>query len=116
MKNLLCLFAFLFLIQSQSFAQYVIDLESPQSMCITGKGPGQDGAINPYINEKSIAIVKSMDKNGFEVRIEREERIIKISKIEPNKTKEFVLEKGDVLYFDSNSKAKTSIAFKKFKE
>ena len=116
MKDLLKIFVLLIFFSGQAYSQAILELDARQSMCITGKGPGQDGAINPYIAEKSIAIVKNMDKNTFEARIQKKGEIIEIVKILPGKSKEIILELGYVLYFDTDDKAKAEISFKRFEE
>lgn len=62
MKKLLLLITFMS-ITTIATSQTIIELGSVQSMCITGKGPGQDGAINPYTDKDSIAIVENIGEN-----------------------------------------------------
>ncbi len=70
MKKALCILAiFLFSIHL-AIAQDIIQLEPSQFMCIAGKGPGQDGAINPYLGSDSIATVENLGENAFSIRIE----------------------------------------------
>ncbi|OJJ23938.1 hypothetical protein BKI52_06195 [marine bacterium AO1-C] len=114
MKNLL-LFAFILLQACAVTKDSVLVLKPSQSMCITGKGPGQDGAINPYLGEKSVALVKNLSENSFNVRIQKAGKIIKDVTIQPHKKQQFVLLKGQELYFDSQLAAKAHIRFKKYK-
>ncbi|MCA0153330.1 hypothetical protein [Winogradskyella vincentii] len=90
---------------------YILELGSSQSMCIAGKGPGQDGAINPYLGSDSYAIVENMSKNGFEVRIQVKEDIIEIIPIKPLEKKRILLLKNQVMYFDTNKECKVKIDF-----
>ena len=90
---------------------YVLELDSSQSMCIAGKGPGQDGAINPYLGNDSYAIVENMSKNGFEVRIQVKEDIIEIIPVKPMEKKRILLLKNQVMYFDTNKDCKVKIDF-----
>ena len=97
-----------------AFAQeQVINLEDNQSMSITGKGPGQDGAINPYYGQDSIAIVSNLGENPFSVRIQMNGQILRAVNIAPAAKKEILLLAGQELYFDSELKATTAISFKK---
>ncbi|NNM09644.1 MAG: hypothetical protein HKO61_10755 [Flavobacteriaceae bacterium] len=99
------------------YAQDIIELNSSQSMCIAGKGPGQDGAINPYMDSDSVAIVENMGKNVFSVRIQTKgEEIVKIIPITPKETKELSLTKDQVLYFDSDLKTKVAVSFRKMED
>ena len=110
------LFVFLAFLTFQAYAQdnTVLELNPAQSMCITGKGQGQDGAINPYINEKSsIGIVKNLGKNEFSIRIQKAGKIIDEITIQPKEKKEVKLLKGYELYFDTEKRAKVKVAFKK---
>ena len=99
-------------LQSLTYSQTIIELDSSQSMLITGKGPGQDGAINPYSDQDCIAIVENMGESVLDVRIQKEGKIINIISIKTQITQEIKLEKGYELYFDSNAKAKAKIEFK----
>ena len=90
-----------------------INLESNQSMAISGKGPGQDGAINPYYGQDSVAIVSNMGENTFSVRIQKKGKIIKEVSIAAAQTKEIFLAADQELYFDSDLAAKTAIRFRK---
>ncbi|WP_411894425.1 hypothetical protein [Winogradskyella sp. A2] len=92
-------------------AQEVLELDASQSMCITGKGPGQDGAINPYINKDSYAIVENIGTSYFEIRIQKKGELIKIITIKSSEKKKILLLKGQELYFDTNEKSKAKIDF-----
>ncbi|MEM9547647.1 MAG: hypothetical protein AAGA77_16825 [Bacteroidota bacterium] len=111
-KIVLLLFAAVNLAQPCLNAQSIFELEGPQSMLMTGKGKGQDGAINPYLNENCIAIVENLGENEFEVRIQHKRKLISIQKVKPGKTLEIELLAGHELYFDSDLKSKASLEFK----
>ena len=96
-----------------SYAQDVIVLDDNQSMSITGKGPGQDAAINPYIGSDSYAIIKNIAGAPFEARVQQNGKIISIVKILRGKEVKLKLLKGHELYFDSTKKSKVSIKFEK---
>ena len=115
MKKLLFLFAFTVGITTIGSAQEnpnILDLDS-QSMCITGKGPGQDGAINPYAGKACIAVVENMGNNRFSIRVQSKGKIVAQIPIKPNETKEVRLPKGTELYFDSDLKTKAKVDFKR---
>lgn len=90
----------------------VLELDN-QSMCITGKGPGQDGAINPYAGENCMAIVQNLGNNRFSIRLERDGKIVEEIPINPKDAKKVRLPKGTVLYFDSSLKTKAKVDFKR---
>lgn len=102
-----------------SYAQDTIKFESNQSMCISGKGAGQDGAINPYLGEDCYAIVKNKSIDKFTIRVEKGERNIAQSfDIEKNQTKKILLKKDMVLYIDTDiiESAIAEISFEAIKE
>lgn len=91
----------------------VLELKPSESMCIAGKGPGQDAAINPYLGEASVAIVKNVGENPFNVRIQRDGVVIRTLMIKRKDKKEINLGPKDELYFDSSMGAKAKVSFKK---
>ena len=92
-KSIIILFALVVSTYNLS-AQDIIELDGRQSMCIAGKGPGQDGAINPYLGEDSIAIVENMGTTEFSVRIETKgEDLVKIIPMAAKETKEIQLKR-----------------------
>lgn len=115
MKNT-CLFLFIFVVaQACAPSKAVLVLTPTQSMCITGKGSGQDAAINPYLGSNSLALVRNVGKNSFSVRIQRKGKIVKEASIPPHTKKSFVLLKDYELYFDTDMTAKAQVSFKKQK-
>ena len=88
--------------------------EPDQSMCITGKGAGQDGAINPYYGSDSVAIVENKGETNFFVRIKDPKGVSTSSEISAGTTKKIVLLKGAVLFIDTDDKALANITFEKY--
>ena len=84
-----------------SFSQ-TFELSNGQSMCMIGKGIGQDATINPYANEElSYALIENIGMVKFNIRVEsideeRRELIIKPKDIVVVK-----LYRNNILYFDS---------------
>lgn len=113
MKKLFFSFLVLLLTIGTVFGQAVLELEPSQSMSITGKGPGQDAAINPYLDVSSIGVVENIGKNDFVIRIQKKGEVLEEITISPGETKEVILLKGHELYFDSKLKARAKIYFKK---
>ena len=96
-----------------SAQEAILELEPSQSMSITGKGAGQDAAINPFSDRNSIGIVENIGENDFTIRVQNKEgKVIESIIIKPNTTKEIRLLKGYELYFDSTMKAKAKVGFK----
>ncbi|MFD1064116.1 hypothetical protein ACFQ1Q_12735 [Winogradskyella litorisediminis] len=112
MKILILIISTFTLTISTAFSQTVLELEPIQSMCITGKGPGQDGAINPYLGKDSISVIENIGKNDFSIRIQKAGKIIKTFSIKPKETRNVLLRKGDELYFDTEKSAVAKVDFK----
>ena len=102
-------------VATHAYGQTVVELTQSQSMCMIGKGPGQDAAINPYAEEdKSVAIVKNLGPNMFEVRIQESGEIKRTIRLKSAERVELVLKKGEEVYFDSYQDTQGQIAFKPF--
>lgn len=84
-------------------AQNTFEIDANTSMLLTGKGQGQDGAINPYLGEKCKAIVKNLSNYSFEVRIQQKGKLLNIIKIEPLETKTIILLENEELYVDTTT-------------
>lgn len=100
----------------QSYAQKdktVFELKPSQSMSITGKGAGQDAAVNPYMDGNSIAIIENLGKNSFTVRVQYKGDIVKTFVLQANKKTKTSLKKGFELYLDSDLEAKAKVEFVK---
>ncbi|MEY8848552.1 hypothetical protein AB9K26_07040 [Psychroserpens sp. XS_ASV72] len=110
MKKYLLLLCVAFLCQyeliAQSESESEFELEPSQSMLMTGKGPGQDGAINPYYGKDCFAIVKNIGKSSFSIRIQQKGKIINTITIASKEVKKIKLLKEHELYLDANSKEK----------
>ena len=93
--------------QSEIYAQTIFELDGSQSMLMTGKGPGQDGTINPFQGEDCYAIIENLGNELFSVRIQKDGEIIKIIAVKPKKKKKTKLLSGQELYLDSETKSST---------
>lgn len=98
---------------SPMMAQDTVVLDDYRHMCIAGKGPGQDAAINPYLGQSSVAIVENMGESPFDVRIQVKGQIVKTIKSSPARVLEIKLDKDQVMYFDSDARAVARVSFKK---
>lgn len=80
-KKLLLVILFLPLMSlGQSF-----ELTYGQSMCMIGKGEGQDATINPYADEEySFALIENIGSVEFQVRLELIEKDVKQFLIKPS--------------------------------
>jgi len=92
-------------------AQDTIEFDSNQSMCISGKGAGQDGAINPYLGEDCYAIVKNTGDDALSIRIQENGEITDMIEIQGKKTKKIFLKKNAVLYVDTDDVTNTVATF-----
>ena len=113
MKIALYILPIFFFFFQQSTAQDIIELEPSQFMCIAGKGPGQDGAINPYLGSDSIATIENLGENAFSIRIQNKGKLLRRIPMGPNESREVLLLKDQVLYFDSTEKTTVSVSFRK---
>ncbi len=113
MKNVLLLFCLSLLLFACTPKAAVIVLESNQSMCITGKGQGQDGAINPYIDRNSIAKVENLGENTFSVRVQEDYEVLQTITLKAGEKQSIPLSPGKEIYFDSDLPAEAGISFVK---
>jgi hypothetical protein len=102
MKNLFLLLTFALLTNSGLMAQTEFKLDPSQSMLMTGKGPGQDGTINPYAGQDCYAIVENIGEREFSIRVQQKGKIIETISIQKGETKKVTLLKGYELYLDPN--------------
>ncbi|GAA0732542.1 hypothetical protein GCM10009430_45780 [Aquimarina litoralis] len=118
MKTIILVISLVFAVQLEVIAQTEFVLEPSQSMIMTGKGPGQDGTINPYIGQDFIAIVKNIGKRKFSIRVQENGKIIEEIPILKGDIKKVKLLKGYELYLDPNPKgiAKASVDYEKMDE
>ena len=109
MKKLVLILMFIPLVSlGQSF-----ELTNAQSMCMIGKGEGQDATINPYADEDySYALIENIGLVKFQIRIESSEKDIKQFLIESNNIIVVKLNKNDVLYFDALTFEKAEVKIK----
>ena len=105
----------LFILGACTSSKSIFELAPSQSMIMTGKGPGQDGAINPYLGEKCVARVQNLGDNPFDVRIQQAGEISQIQQVLPGEKRAFDLDKGTELYLDSEKGGIAKITFKKVK-
>ena len=85
-------------------------------MSISGKGAGQDAAINPFLNEGSIAIVKNIGKAEVSIRVQYLGKITKQMRLAPARITRVQLPKGHELYFDGmKQKTSVEVSFRKLK-
>ena len=84
-----------------SFSQ-TFELTNGQSMCMIGKGVGQDATINPYANEEfSYALIENIGKFKFNIRVESIDEERREFIIKPKDIVVVKLFRNNILYFDS---------------
>lgn len=98
MKKSLLVLLFLPLMSfGQSF-----ELTGGQSMCMIGKGEGQDATINPYADEEySYALIENIGSVEFQIRLESIEKNLKQFSIKPSDKVVIKLNRNNVLYLDA---------------
>jgi len=78
------------------------EITDGQSMCMIGKGKGQDATINPYANKDySYALIENIGSVDFQVRIESIEKDLKQFLINPNDKRVVKLYRNTILYIDA---------------
>ena len=98
MKKLILL---LLLIPLVSFG-LTFELTNGQSMCMIGKGMGQDATINPYANEEfSYALIENIGTVKINIRVESIEKERREFIIKPKDIVVVKLYRNNILYFDS---------------
>lgn len=90
-----------------------IDLPASQSMLITGKGPGQDAAVNPFSGSNSISIVRNTGDFPFSVRVQDKQGNYEEFTVPAGESREIFLLAGRELYLDSNLKTRARVSFRK---
>lgn len=96
-----------FLAVAQCGLSQTFELTDGQSMCMLGKGKGQDATINPYQDlDYSFAIIENIGAEDFNIRVKRsafsdQRAIVRQTLIQPNETFKIKLLKGSELYFDA---------------
>ena len=118
MKTIVFIISLIFAVQHEVFTQTEFVLEPAQSMIMTGKGPGQDGTINPYLGQDCFAIIKNIGKRKFTIRLQQDGKIIEEIPILRGEVKKVKLFKAYELYLDPNPKgiAKASVYYEKLDE
>ena len=101
-----------------SFSQ-TFELTNGQSMCMIGKGVGQDATINPYANEEfSYALIENIGAFKFNIRVESIDKVmmqrslLEETIIKPKDIAVVKLYRNDILYFDSLTIEKTEAKIK----
>ena len=113
MKKLLIILSLIFVFQLNATAQDIIELDASQSMSISGKGTGQDAAINPFLEQGSVAIVKNLGEHHFSIRIQYRGEIKKQQRLDPSRITRVLLPKGYEMYFDAKEKkTKAEVSFR----
>ena len=84
-----------------SFSQ-TFELTNGQSMCMIGKGMGQDATINPYANEEfSYALIENIGTVKFNIRAESIDEERREFIIKPKDIVVVKLYRNNILYFGS---------------
>jgi len=106
MRTSVIVIAVILLAHTRGFAQTRFTLDPAQSMIMTGKGPGQDATINPYLGKDCYAVVQNTGKLTFSIRVQQQGRIINEIPIQNGEVKRVKLLKGQELYLDPNKEGK----------
>ena len=89
------------LIFAFGFAQ-TFEITDGQSMCMIGKGKGQDATINPYADKVySYALIENIGLVEFKVRVESTENKIREFIVKPSDKVVVQIYRAEILYLDS---------------
>ena len=79
-------------------------LDPSTNMLMTGKGPGQDGSINPFAGQDCIAVAENLVKDPFSVSIQKNGLVLRTIEIGTKETKRIELKGSEELYIDTEKK------------
>ena len=79
-------------------------LDPSTNMLMTGKGPGQDGSINPFAGQDCVAVVENLAKAPFSVRIQQNGVVLRTIEIGAKDTKRIEFKGSEELYVDTEQK------------
>ena len=79
-------------------------LDPSTNMLMTGKGPGQDGSINPFAAQDCIAVAENLVKDPFSVSIQKNGLVLRTIEIGTKETKRIELKGSEELYVDTEQK------------
>ena len=89
------------LIVAHSHGQ-TFEITDGQSMCMIGKGKGQDATINPYADKDySYALIENIGSVDFGIRIELHEGDLKQFLVKSNDKVVIKLYRNSILYIDA---------------
>lgn len=89
------------LIVAHSHGQ-TFEITNGQSMCMIGKGKGQDATINPYADKDySYALIENIGSVDFGIRIELTEEDLKQFLVKSNDRVIIKLYRNSILYIDA---------------
>ena len=78
------------------------EITNGQSMCMIGKGKGQDATINPYADEDySYALIKNIGLVEFQIRVESTIKDFKQFLLKPSNKTVIKLYRNNFLYIDA---------------
>ena len=93
--------------------QQTFEITDGQSMCIIGKGKGQDATINPYANQDvSYAVIENIGSVEFQIRVASTKKELTQFLIKPSDTVVVTLLKNNILYFDALTQEKVDATIK----
>lgn len=88
-------------------AQVEFELKPSQSMSITGKGPGQNAANNPFEGKDCPVLVENIGNIAFAVRTQQKgQKHLKTQTVEPGTSQNIDLPKGYELYLYTTSEGR----------
>ena len=79
-------------------------LDPSTSMLMTGKGPGQDGSINPFTGQDCVAVVANLANTPFLVRIQQKGIVLRTIAVDKKEMKRISLGAQEELYIDTPNK------------
>ena len=89
------------------------EITNGQTMCMIGKGKGQDATINPYADEDySYALIENIGLAEFQIRVESTTKDFKQFLLKPSNKTVIKLYRNNILYLDALTLEKVDLVNK----
>ena len=90
-QSLIILGVLLFNAYAYAQEENIFKLNPSTSMLMTGKGPGQEGSINPFADQDCVAVVANLANTPFSVRIQQKGIILRTFAVEKKRNEKNLL-------------------------
>ena len=109
-------FFHLLLVIACSSPKTIIAFDSDQSMCIHGKGIGQDAVLGPATASPREARVKNLGNTKVSLRIQNKMTIVNTVSLEAHSKTRIHLKSEEILFLDTSGKGRVAFWVLKAKQ